>query len=112
LYQMPVAGLDPRAAYEDWLSRFGADWLAFDAGGYAWGGIALTALVMGDKAVAHCWRSRAEALRETAHWDIVEEAAYQRVWLSENILFRPKCEGMPRKRNVLVAPVAVGGMGE
>jgi hypothetical protein len=91
LYGMPVAGLDRRNAYVDWLERNAPRWLAFRGDASPGGSVALAALAMGDLPTARCWRARAERLRRGKRWNIVEEAAYQRVRRAEPWFGSPRC---------------------
>ncbi|HEY6249454.1 MAG TPA: hypothetical protein VI685_05810 [Candidatus Angelobacter sp.] len=76
-----LAGLpgsvDPRAAWENWKSRFASGWLESKYDPHPWGLVALAAAKEGDESSAVCWLSRSQSLRYSSRWNVLEEAVYQ-----------------------------------
>ncbi len=69
--------LPPAEVWHNWVSRFGADWLYRTRDPHPWGLLAVTALHVGDYSSARCWLTRAQSLRYSPRWNVLEEAAFQ-----------------------------------
>ncbi|HKW19000.1 MAG TPA: hypothetical protein VJO35_15945 [Terriglobales bacterium] len=70
-------GQDARRAWEQWKRKFGTGWLERRYDTHPWGLVALAADKLGDTPSAACWVSRAEPLRGSNSWNVLEEAAWQ-----------------------------------
>ena len=68
-----------KQVYENWLKANGKEWIAQRTHDFAWGLVAITALDMGDADSASCWQNRAEPMRFSGHWNILEEVSLQSV---------------------------------
>ena len=68
-----------KEVYKNWLNANGKEWLEQRNHDYPWGLVAITALDMGDADSASCWQNRAEPMRYSGHWNILEEVALQSV---------------------------------
>ena len=80
LADMPVdSNMGNANAWQSWKSRFGAEWLDKKLDPHPWGLVAMAALKFDDTDSASCWLSRAEPLRFSSNWNILEEAAFQAV---------------------------------
>ncbi|HWU84386.1 MAG TPA: hypothetical protein VN028_03515 [Rhodocyclaceae bacterium] len=66
-----------RKNFDAWMQAHGAQWLAQQHDHFPWGLVALAAAQVGDAASAACWRKNAVELRYGAHWNVLEEAAFQ-----------------------------------
>ena len=72
-------GAQARQIFENWLKNNGKEWIEQRTNDYPWGLVAITALDMGDADSASCWQNRAEPMRYSGHWNILEEVALQSV---------------------------------
>jgi hypothetical protein len=80
LADLPVnSELQIADAWQRWKQRFAAEWLDKKQDPHPWGLVAMTALKVGDIDSAGCWLSRAQALRFSPNWNVLEEAAFQAV---------------------------------
>jgi hypothetical protein len=77
LADFPLKNEDARSAWSGWRSRFASAWLEDRYDPHPWGLVALAAMKVGDQSSALCWLSRAEPLRYSLRWNILEEAVYQ-----------------------------------
>ncbi len=78
LYQLHD-GSDANTTYSRWVAANGKEWLRQRNDDYPWGLVAVTALTMNDAGSASCWQNSAEPMRYSKHWNVLEEAALQRV---------------------------------
>jgi len=78
LYKLPD-GDNAASVYTIWMSANGKEWLLQKDNNYAWGLVAITALKKDDNYSASCWQNRAEPMRYSEHWNVLEEAALQYV---------------------------------
>lgn len=69
--------VDWPAWFDQWRARHHAAWLAHAQHDYPWGLVALAAWKVGDAHTAACWLTRAGAQRDTARWNVLEEAIFQ-----------------------------------
>jgi hypothetical protein len=76
LGNLPMAG-DPRAAWQNWKSKFASAWLEAKYDPHPWGLIALAAAKEGDETSAVCWLAHSQSLRYSTRWNVLEEAVYQ-----------------------------------
>jgi hypothetical protein len=65
--------------YAQWMRSNGKEWLLQRKDDYPWGLVAMTALEMQDSYTAACWQNRAEPMRYSNHWNVVEEVILQNV---------------------------------
>lgn len=78
-----TGGATARRQVRAWLDQHGATWLERGADHYPWGLAALAAQAVGADDAAQAWLERAAALRHGAHWNILEEAAWQALCLRQ-----------------------------
>jgi len=71
------ASTTPAKAWRDWRERHAARWATLEVDEYPWGLVALTAYRHGDADIALQWLGRAEPLRNTPRWNVLEEAVFQ-----------------------------------
>lgn len=67
------------AIYAKWIDDHGPEWIRQRNEDFPWGLVAVTALDMKDDDSASCWQNRAEPLRYSRNWNVLEEAALQHV---------------------------------
>ncbi|OGI42396.1 MAG: hypothetical protein A2150_04680 [Candidatus Muproteobacteria bacterium RBG_16_64_11] len=67
----------PAEAWRHWRERHASSWVTLEVDEFPWGLVALTAYRHGDADIAQEWLGRAEPLRNTPRWNILEEAIYQ-----------------------------------
>ncbi len=80
LADMPVdSNVGSQNAWQSWKSRFAGEWLDKKLDPHPWGLVAMAALKFDDTDSASCWLSRAEPLRFSSNWNVLEEAAFQAV---------------------------------
>jgi len=80
LADMPLdSNMGNENAWQSWKSRFAAEWLDKKLDPHPWGLVAMAALKFDDTDSASCWLSRAEPLRFSSNWNVLEEAAFQAV---------------------------------
>jgi hypothetical protein len=72
-------GAQAQDVYRHWMWNNGNEWLAQRTDDFAWGLVAVLALDMKDIYSASCWRQRAEPMRYSRHWNVLEEVALQDV---------------------------------
>ena len=63
--------------YQKWIKENASEWFAQRTDDYPWGIFAILALDMHDIESASCWRSHAEPMRYSSHWNILEEISLQ-----------------------------------
>jgi len=68
-----------QAIYRSWMHANGNEWLAQRKDDYPWGLVALTAIDEGDEYAASCWQNRAEPMRYSKHWNVLEETSLQNI---------------------------------
>ena len=68
---------NPRRAWEQWKRAFGRGWIERRYDEHPWGLVAVAAEKLGDASSAACWTSQSDSLRESASWNVLEEAAWQ-----------------------------------
>lgn len=73
---MPMP-LVPAEAWRHWRDRHASSWATLEVDEFPWGLVALTAHRYGDADIALEWLERAEPLRNTPRWNILEEAVFQ-----------------------------------
>ena len=82
LYQLPAAPYgEDKHYFQKWIRSYKDAWFEHIAKDYAWGLVAVTATLLGDSNTAWCWQNKAEPFRHSRHWNVLEEAALQRVHL-------------------------------
>jgi hypothetical protein len=80
LADMPVdSKIGNESAWQSWKSRFATEWLDKKLDPHPWGLVAMAALKFDDIDSASCWLSRAEPLRFSSDWNVLEEAAFQAI---------------------------------
>ncbi|MBI5612151.1 MAG: hypothetical protein HY942_03645 [Gammaproteobacteria bacterium] len=67
----------PAEAWRQWRERHASSWVTLEVDEFPWGLVALTAYRHGDADIAQEWLGRAEPLRNTPRWNILEEAVFQ-----------------------------------
>lgn len=67
----------PAEAWRQWRERHASSWVTLEVDEFPWGLVALTAYRHGDNDIAQEWLGRAEPLRNTPRWNILEEAVFQ-----------------------------------
>jgi hypothetical protein len=77
LADMTGPGQNAQQAWEQWKKTFGRGWIERRYDNHPWGLVALAAEKLGDANSAACWTSRADSLRRSASWNVLEEAAWQ-----------------------------------
>jgi hypothetical protein len=77
LADLPVPGEDEQAAWSQWKQNFEPAWLETKYDTHPWGLVAVAAWKVGDEGTALCWVARAEPLRYSTRWNLLEEAAFQ-----------------------------------
>jgi hypothetical protein len=78
LYQLNDESL-AQLSFQKWINANGKEWFKQMYRDYPWGLVAITALNMNDIDSASCWHNRAEPMRYSKHWNVLEEAALQQV---------------------------------
>ncbi|MBY0544593.1 MAG: hypothetical protein K2Q14_03480 [Gammaproteobacteria bacterium] len=78
LYQLQDKS-DAEHSFHNWIDVNGKEWFKQINSDYPWGLVAITALNMNDANSASCWQNRAEPMRYSMHWNVLEEAALQQV---------------------------------
>ncbi len=68
---------DPAASLDTWLTGHGAAWLSMEADSYPWGVLAIIAARFGRTDAAGCWMQRAQHLRYSPRWSVLDEVALQ-----------------------------------
>lgn len=79
LYHGVVNPAVARHWFAAWMSTDREAWLARRDVDFPWGLVAIVALHLGDEADAFCWQNRAEPLRYSQRWNVLEEIARQLV---------------------------------
>jgi len=77
LYRLP--GNDNPGVYHQWIAANTKEWMDQRNDDYPWGLVAVAALAMDDMDTASCWKNRAEPMRYSKHWNVLEEVALQQV---------------------------------
>jgi hypothetical protein len=77
LADMSGPGQDSRQAWDQWRRSFGAGWITRRYDSHPWGLVALAAERLGDATSALCWTSQSDSLRDSAVWNVLEEAVWQ-----------------------------------
>ncbi len=72
-----VAPTTPAEVWRHWRERHASSWATLEVDEFPWGLVALTAYRHGDADIALEWLRRAEPLRNTPRWNILEEAVFQ-----------------------------------
>lgn len=74
---MPTPGRDDNAVYQAWMRNYKSTWLTHGATDFPWGLLAVVSYKLGDMDTVACWLQSAAPLRHGAHWNVLEEAAFQ-----------------------------------
>jgi hypothetical protein len=72
----PSDHLEHGREFRQWLHKYRDAWNSPELD-YPWGLVALTAARVGERRTASAWVRRAEPLRSTTRWNVLEEAVYQ-----------------------------------
>lgn len=78
LYKLADTGA-AHVTYRQWLKEHGREWMEQRNTDFPWGLVAITALEMADDDSASCWQNRAEPMRYSGRWNVLEDAALQHV---------------------------------
>ena len=80
LYHLPAPSHEEyKAQFQAWRQTHQDTWFEHIDDDYAWGLVAVTATQLGDSNTAFCWQNKAEPFRYSKNWNVLEEAALQRV---------------------------------
>jgi hypothetical protein len=80
LYDLSVPSeFSSKAQFARWMKDHQSDWLDGISVDFPWGLVAVAATKFADGNTAFCWQSRAEPFRYSKNWNVLEEAALQRV---------------------------------
>lgn len=77
LHGMNTEGFGTIMSWQNWLDRYGEQWLTRSGDSYAWGLVALLALRQGSYPMVRRWLDNAVALRGGADWNVLEDAVMQ-----------------------------------
>jgi hypothetical protein len=83
-------------SYDNWIGSNRREWISQRDMDYPWGLFAVLALQMHDIESASCWENRAEPMRYSGHWNVLEEVALQHVKsvISQNDNNKIACVGI------------------
>lgn len=77
LHGMDTEGFGDIVNWEQWLDRYGEQWLTRSGDSYPWGLVAMLALREKSFPAVRRWLDTAPSLRDGANWNVLEEAILQ-----------------------------------
>lgn len=80
LYALPLPdGMTADEKFKVWIAHHKEAWLEHISQDFPWGLVAVAAITFDDRNTAFCWQTKALPFRYGPKWNVLEEAALQRV---------------------------------